>query len=279
MGNRKNELTIFTMSDGTGQTAEAVVLAAIRQFMPSETNIVQEVLPRIVNIQQISQIMGALINYKPCLVAFTVVVPEFREQIQKDAEKYGIPTVDVINPMIDKISNLLNTQPRMESGLNQALDDKYFKRIEAIEFAIKFDDGKDPRGILSADIVMIGVSRTSKTPTCMYLAQNRGIKAGNIPLILGVSPPKELFDLPPSRVVGLVIDPEILLDIRTTRLHSLGLSSNSDYANFDKIMDELDYAENIMHQIKCPIVDVSRKAIEETASDILMLIGGNKLLR
>jgi regulator of PEP synthase PpsR (kinase-PPPase family) len=278
MATRKKELTIFTMSDGTGQTAEAVALAAMRQFLPGEIGIVQEVLPRIVNTQQISQIMSAMSSYKPCLVAYTMVVPEFRERIVKESEKFDIPIVDIIYPMIEKISNAVKTQPRLESGLNQALDDKYFKRIEAIEFAIKFDDGKDPRGILQADIVLIGVSRTSKTPTCMYLAQNRGIKAGNIPLVLSVPPPKELFDLPPAKIIGLVIDPEVLLDIRTSRLHSLGLSSGSDYANYEKIMDELEYAEGIMRRLKCPIVDVSRKAIEETASDILMLFGRNKLI-
>src|SRR5436190_11337662 len=147
MGNRKSELTIFTMSDGTGQTAEEVALAAMMQFLPGEVNIVQEVLPRIVNTQQISQIMSAMTSYKPCLVAYTMVVPEFRERIVKESEKFDIPIVDIIYPMIEKISNAVKTQPRLESGLNQALDDKYFKRIEAIEFAIKFDDGKDPRGI------------------------------------------------------------------------------------------------------------------------------------
>jgi len=181
--------------------------------------------------------------------------------------------------MIDTISSLVEMKPRLESGLNQALDERYFKKIEAIEFAIKFDDGKDPRGILNADIVLIGVSRTSKTPTCMYLAQNRGIKAGNIPIVPGVNPPKELFEIPPDKVIGLIIDPDILIEIRTSRLYSLGLTSSSDYANYERIVEELDYAEGIMRKIKCPIVDVSRKAIEETASDILMLFGKNKLLK
>lgn len=277
MGVKKKELTIFTMSDGTGQTAEAVALAAIRQFVPSETNIVQEVLPRIVNKQQISQIIGTMSFYKPCMIAYTVVVPEFREKIKQEAEKHGIPTVDIINPMIDKISELVKKEPRLESGLNQILDDKYYQRIEAIEFAIKFDDGKTPNGILNADVILIGVSRTSKTPTCMYLAQHKGIKAGNIPLVMGVIPPKELFEIPASKVIGLVIDPEILIGIRATRLKHLGLNEESDYANYSRIMDELEYAENIMSRIKCPVVDVSKKAIEETASDIFALLGSGKI--
>lgn len=279
MVSKKKELTIFTMSDGTGQTAEAVALAAIRQFMPmpNDTNIVQEVLPKIVNIQQISQIMSTMSLYRPCMVAYTVVVPEFREKIRQEAEKHDIPVVDILNPMIDKISDLVKKAPRMESGLNQILDDKYFKRIEAIEFAIKFDDGKNPNGILNADVILVGVSRTSKTPTCMYLAQQKGIKAGNIPLVMGVIPPKELFEIPSSKIIGLVIDPEILTGIRTSRLKSLGLGQDSDYANYMTILDELEYAENIMKRLKCPVVDVSKKAIEETASDIFALLGSSKI--
>ncbi len=162
---KKNELTVFTMSDGTGQTAEAVALAAIRQFLPEEIKIVQECLPRIVNTQQISQIISAMTVYQPCIIVYTVVVPEFREKIRKEAEKYNIYTVDLINPIIDRISEMLGKKPRLESGLNQLLDEKYFKKIEAIEFAIKFDDGKDPKGISEADVILVGVSRTSKTPT------------------------------------------------------------------------------------------------------------------
>lgn len=275
---KKKELTIFTMSDGTGRTAESVALAAIRQFLPSDINIVQEVLPRIVNPQQISQIMSAMSVYKPCIIAYTLVIPELVEKIKRESIKHDIPIVDIINPMIDSISSVLDKKPRLESGLNQILDDNYFRKIEAVEFAIKFDDAKDPRGVLDADVILVGVSRTSKTPTCMFLAQNRGIKAGNIPLVLGVTPPKELFQVSPHKIVGLTVDPDVLLGIRTSRLKSLGLSSGSDYANYGKIMDELEYAENIMKQLKCPIVDVSKKAIEETATDILLLLKENKIL-
>ncbi len=273
---KKNELTVFTMSDGTGQTAEAVALAAIRQFLPEEIKIVQECLPRIVNIQQISQIISAMTVYQPCIIVYTVVVPEFREKIRKEAEKYNIYTVDLINPIIDRISEMLGKKPRLESGLNQLLDEKYFKKIEAIEFAIKFDDGKDPKGVAEADVILVGVSRTSKTPTCMYLAQHKGIKAGNIPLVQGMMPPKELFSIPPEKIIGLTILPENLLGIRTSRLESLGLPNGSDYADFGKIIDELEYAEGIMKRLKCRMLDVSKKAIEETAVDIVHLLGKSK---
>ncbi len=278
MGLKKNDLTVFTMSDGTGQTAEGIALAAIRQFTPSEVRIEQEVLPRIVNTQQISQIISTMSYYKPCLIAYTVVVPEFRDKIKIEAEKHNIPVLDIINPIIDKISDLVKQEPRLESGLNQILDDKYYKRIEAIEFAIKFDDGKSTNGIKNSDVILIGVSRTSKTPTCMYLAQNKGIKAGNIPLVMGVLPPKELFEIPSDKVVGLVIDPDILMGIRVNRLKMLGLPDESEYASYARIIEELEYAENIMNRIKCSVVDVSKKAIEETAGDIYSLIGLGKIM-
>lgn len=274
---KRNDLTVFTMSDGTGQTAEAVALSAIRQFLPTETRIAHECLPKIVNTQQIAQIMSAITVYSPCIIVYTVVVPEFKEKIKKEAEKYDIHVVDLLNPLINTISVMLGKEPRLESGLNQMLDDKYFKKIEAIEFAIKFDDGKDPKGVLEADVILVGVSRTSKTPTCMYLAQQKGIKAGNIPLVSGMIPPKELFNVPPEKIIGLTISPEILLDIRTSRLASLGLPSGSDYASYNKIMDELEYAESIMDRLKCRVVDVSKKAIEETAVDIISLLGINKI--
>ncbi|MFN8673160.1 MAG: pyruvate, water dikinase regulatory protein [Candidatus Sericytochromatia bacterium] len=274
---KRNELTVFTMSDGTGQTAEGVALAAIRQFLPAEMKIVQECLPRIVNKQQIAQIMSAMTVYQPCIVVYTVVVPEFREKIEQEAKKYDIYTVDLINPIIDRISQMLGKKPRLESGLNQLLDDKYFKKIEAMEFAIKFDDGKDPKGIIEADVILIGVSRTSKTPTCMYLAQQKGIKAGNIPIVQNMVPPKELFNIPTEKIIGLTISPENLLGIRTSRLESLGLPVGSDYADYGKIIDELEYAESIMKRVNCRVIDVSKKAIEETAVDIISLLGKNKI--
>ncbi|GIW22474.1 MAG: putative pyruvate, phosphate dikinase regulatory protein [Candidatus Sericytochromatia bacterium] len=273
---KNNKITIFTMSDGSGHTAEQVALSAIRQFLPY-SNIDQEGLPRIVNTQQISQIFSVINHYKPCLVAYTLVKPEFKEKIIKESQKYNIPIVDIINPLIDKISELTNNKPRLEVGLNQKIDDNYFKRIEAIEFAIKFDDGKNPKDIISADIILIGVSRTSKTPTCLYLAQNKGLKAGNIPILKNVAPPKELFNIPSNKIIGLTIKPEVLLEIRKSRLNSLGLPIDSEYANYESICEELEYSEDIMNKINCLKIDVTNKAIEETASDILILLGKSKI--
>lgn len=149
-------------------------------------------------------------------------------------------------------------------------DDDFHRRLDAFEFAAQADGGKDPRALVIADIVLIGVSRTSKTPLCMYLA-NKFIKAANVPLIPEIAPPEELFQLPRNRVVGLTAKPEVLAAIRQERLKTLGLISNADYATLGRVKKENEYAQKIMEQIGCPVIDVSNKAIEETASEILQI--------
>ena len=149
------------------------------------------------------------------------------------------------------------------------MDESYFRRIAAIEFAVKYDDGKEPnKGILEAELVLIGISRTSKTPLSMYLA-NRNIKVANVPLVPEIPIPKEVYEIDPRKIIGLTNSPEVLNQVRTTRLKALGLSSSANYAKFDRILEELDYAEKVMKKIGCPVINVSDKAIEETASDIL----------
>jgi hypothetical protein len=165
-----------------------------------------------------------------------------------------------------------------EAGLLHTKDEEYFKRMDAIDFAIKYDDGKSPDGIVRADLVVVGVSRTSKTPTCMYLAQNHGLRTANVPLVPGVEPHKVLFELPPDKVVGLTVKPDLLQEIRNTRLATLGLPPESAYADRNKIREELALAEQVFRRLRCPVVDVTYKAIEETASEILAMITRKELL-
>jgi len=202
------------------------------------------------------------------IIAFTLVIPELREYLKKLAEENDIPAVDILGPMLEAISRITQKPPKLEPGLMRRLDEYYFNKVEAIEFAVKYDDGKDPKGILRADVVLIGVSRTSKTPVCMYLAHKR-IKAANVPLMPEVTPPEELFQIPKNRVIGLTINPKQLYQIRQERLKTIGLSSGADYASYDRILKELDYAEEVMKRIGCPIIDVTNRAVEETASKIL----------
>lgn len=167
--------------------------------------------------------------------------------------------------MLQKVSELTNEKPRYEPGVIYRLDEDYFRKVEAIEFAVKYDDGRDPRGIIRADVVLIGVSRTSKTPLSQYLAHKR-LKVANVPLVPEVEPPEELFKISPNKCIGLKISPEKLNSIRTERLKALGLKSEANYANINRIKEELAYSEKVMSRIGCPVVDVSNKAVEETAN-------------
>ncbi len=167
----------------------------------------------------------------------------------------------------------LQMQPKEEPGLIYRLDEEYFRKIEAVEFAVKYDDGRDPKGIKRADIVLIGVSRTSKTPLSQYLALKR-YKVANVPLVPESIPPTELFDIPKEKCFGLLISPEKLIDIRMERLRSLGLKPEAAYAQMDRINRELEYARNLYERIGCQVIDVTNKAVEETANLILTGISG-----
>lgn len=267
----EEKLTIYSLSDSTGQTAETLSKAAIRQFR-NIAHIRFIALPRITHEEQISKILALLSeNNSPCMIAYTLSIPQLKERLDIEARRFGIQVVNLLDPLLETISGVLGvTPPSHEAGILRELDEEYFKRIEAIEFAIKLDDGKDPKGMEKADIILVGVSRTSKTPTCMYLAQNYAMKVANNPLVYNVKPPKELFQHR-EKVVGLRVDSDVLLNIRTARLHSLGLPPSSSYANFDQIKVELEYANKIMQELGCPVVDVSHKAVEETASEIMYL--------
>lgn len=205
------------------------------------------------------------------MIAFTIVIEDLKEYLLNKANQIGIKTVDIMGPMINALKLIYQTPPKMKPGLVRQLDEDYFKKVEAIEFAVKYDDGRDPRGILKADIVLIGVSRTSKTPLSMYLAHKR-IKVANVPLVPEVEPADELFHVSSKKIIGLKISPEKLNSIRTERLKSLGLTVQSNYANYERILEELDHAENVMKKIGCMVIDVSNKAIEETANIILEMI-------
>ncbi len=205
------------------------------------------------------------------LIVHTLVIPELREFINQLASDNNIPCVDIMGPTMEAISRVSSHVPRLQPGLVHQLDEQYFREIEAVEFAVKYDDGKDPRGLLKADVVLIGVSRTSKTPLSMYLA-HRGYRVANVPLVPEVSPPEEILMLPPDYIVGLTISDAQLKQIRTERLKVLGLQPNANYASWERIQEELAYARMIMDKIGCPVIDVTRRAVEETASQVMAIL-------
>ncbi len=262
-----SELIIYTMSDSSGETAEAVARAALVQFPPGQASIYR--LPQVRNSHQIPSMVREIAQGRS-IIAYTLVLPEFRETLEAEANKYKVPTIDLIGPLMGRISHLTGAQPLSQPGRLHLLDETYFRRIEAVDFAIRFDDGKNPDGILQADVVLVGVSRTSKTPNCMYLAHHYGLKAANVPIVYGVEPPLALFQVPQKRIFGLQIDPYLLQEIRTTRAQILGMPGSTDYADPERIMQESRYAKRIFRELKCRILDVSAKAIEETSSEIYL---------
>lgn len=262
---------VFVVSDSVGETADFVVRAAVSQFNAGYIEIRRVAF--VNNQAHISEIVREAKEVTG-IIAYTIVLPELREALISAAENNGVPLVDILGPMMNAITEVSGRVPKMKPGLLHKLDKNYFRKVEAIEFAVKYDDGKDPRGIVGADVVIIGVSRTSKTPLCMYLA-HKSIKAANVPLVPEVAPPEEIYNVGKNRVIGLSIKPELLNEIRQERLRTLGLKSGADYASLERILIELDYANNIMRRVGCPIIDVSSKAVEETASKVLEIVRPN----
>ncbi len=242
--------------------------AASIQFNSGQAEIIR--VPFVQDKEHLAQVLEEA-SGKKAVIAYTLVIPELKEYLWELVAEKNLVAIDVLGPMMQAIEKVSGLTPHYEPGLLHKLDADYFHRVEAIEFAVKYDDGKDPRGIIYADIVLVGISRTSKTPLCMYLA-NKRVKAANIPLVPEVAPPEELFKVKDSKkIIGLTARPDVLNVIRQERLKALGLPPNSDYASYERILKEIEYAEGIMKRLGCPIIDVSGKAIEETASMILQI--------
>lgn len=259
------KINIYAVSDSLGETAEQVAKAVMKQFDVADFDI-----KRIsyVNDKEAIDKLIEKASKENSFIIFTLVVEELRDYLAEKAMEYNIGAVDIMTPVLVPLVKQLGLSPKQEPGLLRKLDEKYFKKVEAVEFAVKYDDGKDTRGILLADIVLVGVSRTSKTPLSMYLA-HKNIKVANIPLVPEVSPPEELKLIPPKKIIGLILNVENLNKIRKERLKAMGLKDTANYANMERIFDELEYAQKIMKDLKCKVIDTTDKAVEETASIIL----------
>lgn len=258
---------IYVVSDSVGETAELVTKAAISQF--NGANVTIKRFPYVEDKTNIDEVIS-LVKLDRGMIAYTLVKPEIRNYMREIAIRENIHACDLIGPLMDQIELLCGKTPANEPGLVRKLDEEYFKKVEAIEFAVKYDDGRDPRGIIKADIVLIGVSRTSKTPLSQYLAHKR-LKVANVPIVPEVDPPEEIFKSAPDKCFALKISPEKLNHIRRERLISLGLNDSASYANIERIKEELAYFEKVVAKIGCPVIDVTNKAVEETANVILNL--------
>lgn len=255
---------VYVVSDSVGETAEFVVKAVATQFNGGQVDIRRHAYAE--NKEDIEEVIRIAMQSNS-IIAYTIVIPQLKEYLDQRANEEGIMAVDLLNPLMDAFEKRFKKEPNRQPKLLRKLDEEYFRRVEAIEFAVKYDDGRDPRGVTRADIVLIGVSRTSKTPLSMYLA-HQGYKVANVPLVPEVAPPDELFRVRRNKCVGLVITPDKLNEIRKERLISMGLKSEANYASFERILEELEYAEKIMKRVGCPVINVSNKAVEETAGVI-----------
>lgn len=258
--------TIYIISDSLGDTGENVVKAAVSQFDIGSYEIKK--IPYIMELADLKSILDETKGNSSCIIFYTLVDQKLSQYVKDFSEESDIIAVDLLSPVINAIKTQTGLEPLREPGTIRRLDETYFRRVEAIEFAVKYDDGQDPSGLMEADLVLLGISRTSKTPLSMYLA-NKNLKVANIPLVPESKLPEEVFKVPARKVIGLTNSPIKLNEIREERLKALGLPRGSSYANMERILMEIDYAEAIMRKIGCPIIDVSNKAIEETAEIIM----------
>jgi regulator of PEP synthase PpsR (kinase-PPPase family) len=259
------KINIYAVSDSMGETSEQVAKAVIKQFDIANFEIKR--VPYVNDTETIDNLIDKA-SKENSFIVFTIVVEELRNYIVEKAYKNNVSAVDVMTPVLIPLIKQLGLAPKREPGLLRKLDEKYFKKVEAIEFAVKYDDGKDTKGILLADIVLIGISRTSKTPLSMYLA-HKNLKVANIPLVPEVSTPEELNLISSKKIVGLILDPEHMNKIRKERLKAMGLKDTANYANVERIFAELEYSQQVMKKLNCKIIDTTNKAVEETANIIL----------
>jgi len=251
---------IDVLSDSTGETAEKVVRAALLQFPQAGAQIR---LHTRVRSQEVARPILERAAQEGALVVFTVVSPELREFVYGLTTEMRVEAVDLIGSLIGRLGDYLEREPINLPSAMLPLTEEYFRRIEAVEFAVKSDDGKEPRNFRKADVILIGVSRTSKTPLSTLIAQ-RGLKVANQPLVLGVPPPIELLEAPQDRIIALTIGLEQLCEIRQARLRQLGMPAETNYAMREHVRTELDYAASIFRaHPEWPVVDVTGRAIEE----------------
>lgn len=264
--------TIFVISDGTGETAATMIRAALVQYSEYDTNVIRH--KNVRNENQLRPLIQEAFDQQ-ALVVYTIVGPALRAKLSEGCAEKGIPSIDLLGPILGTLDQFFGVSGERtnQAGLLRVVNDQYFKRIEAIEYTVKHDDGKTFSELDKADIVLVGISRTSKTPLSIFLS-HKGWKVANIPLVLNTPLPKEVFEIDQRKVVGLIIEIDILQRIRRNRLEKFGQDPGGSYASLDHIVKEIDYAHSIFKQNRrWPVFNVTDRALEETATEILRIVG------
>jgi regulator of PEP synthase PpsR (kinase-PPPase family) len=257
---------LHVVSDSTGETAARLVLALEAQFPDQLFEEVRH--PRVETVADL-QLAVNRAKGRPAVVVYTLVQPDLRQEMRTLCRRARLHYCDLLGHPIDSVARVSGHSASMTPGVRHPLDQTYFRRMEAIEFAVKYDDGMGA-GLEDADIVLVGVSRTSKTPLSMYLGY-LGYKTANVPIVKGIDPPSELFEIDPAKIVGLTLEASRLAEIRTERLRHMG-SSKRQYAELAQIYDELEQAAAVQRRLGCPVIEVSELSIEETAHRIIRLV-------
>jgi len=260
-------LHLHLLSDSTGETLEMIAKAALAQF--DDTDVVRHFWPMVRSRRHLDRIM-AEISANPGMVIFTLVNHETRDRLEEKCRTLGLQAIAVLDVVTLALEDMLGQEAKGRPGRQHQLDEAYFERVDAIQFTIAHDDGVAWEDWEDADIVLAGVSRTSKTPTSIYLA-NRGFKVANIPIVPESPPPEALYGLKRPLVVGLTTASERLVQVRRNRLLSLSQTPDTDYVDNDKVSDELKYARRMFGDNGWPVIDVTRRSIEETAAAVINL--------
>ncbi|MEM8696294.1 MAG: pyruvate, water dikinase regulatory protein [Pseudomonadota bacterium] len=261
-------LHLHLISDSTGETLENIAKAGLAQFDDVET--IKHFWPMVRSEGHVDRVFDD-IGKQPGLVLYTLVDHNVRRRLETRCRAMGLPAVSALDPVIDALSRLLGMEAKERPGGQHALDAAYFQRVEAIQYTIAHDDGVAPEDWDRADIVLAGVSRTSKTPTSIYLA-NRGYKVANVPLVPESPPPDTLYRLKNPIIVGLTTSPDRLVQVRRNRLLSLNQTPETDYVDQDRVKAEVAFARRIFADNDWPVIDVTRRSIEESAAAILNIV-------
>lgn len=265
---------IFVVSDATGETAEKVIKATLMQFQDVKVSFHR--CPMVRNVEEVSKIVKKAKEVQG-LIVFTLVSKEIRNAMLEESQRLNVVAVDIVGPLLRVMSGVFSKEPQSKPGLLHQINDEYFRRIEAVEFAVKHDDGLRSDELVEADIILIGVSRTSKTPLSFYLA-HKGWKVANVPIIKDHNTPQALEKIDKRRIIGLTIISVKLLEIRKERAKNIGLSETDEYANLQKIKEELNYSKEVFKKLGISVIDVTEKSVEEMASEILKTISNNGII-
>lgn len=261
---------VYIISDGTGETAAVMTRAAVVHYSKFDFHIIRN--KNVRTEAQVESVINEAFK-RGALIVHTVVTPTLRTYLEEKAAEKNLLQVDLLGPLLQKLDAFLNVENNnREAGKLRSVDETYFRRVEAIEFSVRHDDGKITNDLDVADIVLVGISRTSKTPLSLFLGY-KGWKVANVPLVKGTPLPPQLMEIDQRKIVGLTIDPSSLQKIRKNRLEKFGQDPGGEYARLDNIFDEIEYAKQIFGQHKrWPVLDVTDRALEETASEITRIV-------